>query len=115
MRASRWALVMLLCAGCKPVPAVPERPASVAPAAVWAGGADGGAWIACDPALRCTVWHEDGALAQRGSFVGQAGRPIAWTGHSLLLFGGGELLPDGWHDFGDVRVRYRAGEELEKR
>src|SRR5262245_32682508 len=36
-------IVMIACAG----QAVPERPAGVPHEAVWAGGPDGGAWIAC--------------------------------------------------------------------
>ena len=52
-------------AGCHTPVVVPPRPASVPAEAVWAGGADGGAWIGCALPLgratnTCTVWDDDG-------------------------------------------------------
>ncbi|WP_373047447.1 hypothetical protein [Vulgatibacter sp.] len=120
---TRAALLALACtwAGCKLQPAVPDRPATVPAEAVWRGGAEGGAWIHCEPALRCTVWQEDGSVAQRGRFVRGGGGtgaalPEGWSGDAILLEGGGQLLPDGWHEFPpDLRVRYEHGEPVEKK
>lgn len=49
--------------GFEPRVVVPERPSSVPHTAVWAGGADGGAWIECSVdreknANWCTVWND---------------------------------------------------------
>ena len=51
----------------------PERPASVPSSAVWAGGADGGSWIACEPLggrrYDCAIYYEgDGAVWDQGLF-----------------------------------------------
>ena len=60
------AVVVMSATSCvKAVPTVPDRPQTVPASSVWAGGVDGGAWIACtnvDEArinYRCTV-HDDG-------------------------------------------------------
>ncbi len=57
-------------------PASPPRPQSVSTKAVWAGGSDGGAWIACTPSFKephlgydCIVYHDSGAVWAQGSFI----------------------------------------------
>lgn len=54
----------------------PPRPASVPTEAVWAGGADGGAWISCTQKtpdsvyFACRIYHDpDGSIWAQGTFV----------------------------------------------
>src|SRR4051812_11193490 len=79
-------LMLIVCTlACNETPA---RPASVAPAAEWAGGADGGSWILCEQMVkepyagfRCTMWSDGGAVSARGNYV-----------HTS--FAGGKWVPD---------------------
>ncbi|MEA2570524.1 MAG: hypothetical protein QOI24_2525 [Acidobacteriota bacterium] len=95
----------------------PRRPASVSPAAEWAGGSDGGSWIDCgqitkEPvvAFRCTMWSEAGDVVARGEFVHArfaGGKWVAigslftrldyssYDGDVIHLSGRRALIPDG--------------------
>jgi hypothetical protein len=61
--------------GCRTKVEPPPRHAGIPSQAVWAGGPDGGSWIACEPsrdgsANRCTVYHEHtGEVVAAGFFV----------------------------------------------
>jgi hypothetical protein len=71
------AVVCLLGAACGETEVVaPPRPASVPTAAVWAGGADGGAWLDCvavqraHSRYRCTVYNDyGGSVWADGEYV----------------------------------------------
>jgi hypothetical protein len=57
---------------CRSASGPPRRATGVPAAAVWAGGADGGAWILCQPggvSNDCEVYDEDGSLMLRGQFI----------------------------------------------
>lgn len=117
--------------GCEARVAVPERPAIVPPSAVWAGGADGGAWIDCRPIsstrFACTIFNDQsGATWARGEYL-LSGRPSASEQSSLryVSFDGVEihladeqsLIPDGWIEFpfsdgGGKRQRFEVGKPV---
>ena len=66
---------LILLTGCATT-AAPPRPQGVPTSAVWAGGADGGAWIQCKPVAKephlhydCTVYFESGSVWVSGGFV----------------------------------------------
>jgi hypothetical protein len=112
----------------------PPRPASVPPAAVWAGGVDGGAWLDCrelpgapgryrcaayddytgsvwaegDYVLRLSRWNKTQSEAQ----LEPAARPStlrydAFDGEVVHLAGSLVLVPDGW-------IKYPSGNGGEK-
>jgi hypothetical protein len=75
---------MLSLAACPSPVKAPARHAKVPPEAVWSGGADGGAWIACTgpiaSAYDCKVFHDfTGELEVSGRFayVGPGSPPDA--------------------------------------
>ena len=72
------------------VPSPPERVAAVPPHARWAGGADGGAWIACKPngrRLWCEVYNEDGVAFEKGDFLAKfdSATPSRYSGGSIVF------------------------------
>lgn len=84
----------------------PQRPTGVPPDAVWAGGAEGGAWIRCvaeGARNRCSVYNDfTGQLETEGLFVirgTQAGVPRnelgynGFDGTSIYLLNGKVLVP----------------------
>jgi hypothetical protein len=107
-RGWRWlAGVVLVTAACKSEVVPPARPRGVDAKAVWAGGADGGAWILCSKGAastgryRCTVWDDPtGEVIARGEFVMAGGRDDgrdldfnAFDGTNIHLVGGRWLEP----------------------
>ena len=135
-------MVLMLMMGCSAVHA-PERPTDVPRTAVWAGGADGGAWIRCDPIAKepyteyeCTMYHESGGVWASGRFItserGEHGyefpaavvvpqppkRYESYDGRRIYVRDGRLLVPHGWveYPFGDghgKRERYQLGEVVE--
>ena len=81
----------------------PERLPSIPETAVWAGGADGGAWIECfldmeKSANWCTVWDDrNGHVRARTFYVlRDTGEPVTETELKYLSFSGVEIeLADG--------------------
>lgn len=107
MTAVRAALLALLwLAGCQTPVVPPARHANVPADAVWSGGADGGAWIACVGPVAttydCKVFDDfTGELraAGRFTFVGQGAPPGArlldlngFDGDTIHLKGGRSLV-----------------------
>ena len=122
-------------------PGPPPRPEGVPPAAVWAGGVDGGDWLLCSPdeggsrgEFACQVFSDQtGDITARGRYVfaecssagecaPQADVPprLAFRSFDGIWFhleGGLALVPDGEidHPFGDghgKRVVYSLGREV---
>ena len=62
----------------------------------WIGGADGGAWLACDggrhTVLPCSVYWESGELAQRGTYVY---RGMTLSQDDVVAFDGRTLYIEG--------------------
>jgi len=134
--------LLLVSAGCSSM-RTPERPKAVPEMAVWAGGADGGAWIDCSPAAKepyfqynCTVYHESGTIWSSGAFIVAERRdgghdfPAGgfipprlrryqdYDGRRISVSDQRSLVPSGWIDypFGDGHgrhERYERGEALE--
>ena len=87
----------------------PGRPPSVPPDALWVGGADGGAWIACRRSApsrgeyHCRVYLESGLPEFEGEFVCRGPQRAcdldvtrqdeyeAWDGHDILMHRGATL------------------------
>jgi hypothetical protein len=74
--ATLIALAVLFVPATPGAPTAPARPAGVPREAVWAGGGDGGAWIACtqrnaeSPDYACRVYHDtDGSVWAQGTYV----------------------------------------------
>jgi hypothetical protein len=118
------AVAALAVAGCQKDGA-PDRPKSVPPDAVWAGGADGGAWIHCAAVRQgkpgrffCKLFDDQAGKAwASGRFLLEAtgsqgpaaalaaaatmtvddlrDRYDAFDGERILLDGGFALVPDG--------------------
>ncbi len=97
-----------LLAACNPTPKPPERPSGVPPAAVWAGGVDGGHWVDCKveadkPGNPCTVYHDTTAeVVASGLFVLRSSHKAAspdqlqydfFDGRSIYLASGDVLDP----------------------
>jgi hypothetical protein len=77
-------LMLLSLAACNTPVVPPARHANVPPDAVWSGGADGGAWIACKGPVGteydCTVFDDftgDLRAAARFTYVGLGSPPAA--------------------------------------
>src|SRR5688572_9947712 len=79
MRIAHALAAMIVCVGaigCDRQGIAPARPANVPPTAVWAGGADGGAWIDCVALerapyrYRCTTYDDhSGSMWAQGEYV----------------------------------------------
>lgn len=95
----------------------PARPATVPETAIWAGGADGGAWIECvvdesENANWCTVWNDQtGSVWARTHFVlDDTGGPavdmeqidLSFDGTRIKLGNGRTLEPREFHRDPDV-------------
>lgn len=126
---NRWtlitAVVCLVAAACgEGRVSAPARPASVPATAVWAGGADGGAWLDCvalertPNRYRCTAYEDHaGSVWAEGEYVLRSvhwqeakkkalfepvGQPpsvlqySAFDGHIIHLVQPLVLIPDGW-------------------
>lgn len=92
-------VVVGMLAACSP--RHPERPNHLPASAVWAGGSDGGAWIACNrltPTLYdCAVYDARGKLWSKDTYTIQksvsAGNYEGYDGVRILLQDGGYLEP----------------------
>jgi hypothetical protein len=104
MRSFVLATVGMTLASCRPSP--PPRPAAVPPAAVWAGGVDGGSWVRCTKieagVYDCTVYDDyRGAVLAAGLYrlvAPVAGAESALTyssfdGRTIYLTLGKKLVP----------------------
>ena len=82
------ALAAGACSNSEP-PSPPARADGVSEAAVWIGGADGGAWVHCQEGvpLRCAVWAESGDLWSQGEFKPSGGPPGPFASWSSQLVG----------------------------
>lgn len=77
----------------------PERPDHVPASAEWAGGSDGGAWIACSKKTlsqyACTVYDHDGKLWASGTYTIKKITAVrsyeGYDGARILLQDGGYL------------------------
>lgn len=119
MRNARTAAIFLLplMFACKPTPVLaPPKPPSVPASAVWAGGADGGAWIDCTAMsskrrYKCSVWNDFGdPWIRSGDYLLGSAASLdfeAFNGEFFFVRGG-RLDPDGW-------VRYPIDAVNEKR
>lgn len=115
MRVLAALAIVLMCSCTRP----PERPASVSKEAVWAGGADGGAWVDCGMStkeplttFRCSIFHENGdpwiddgsfALVEptSGGYDFIEGpfhdvHPIGFDGNIIDVRGSRVLIPEEW-------------------
>jgi hypothetical protein len=90
----------------------PKRPPNLPEEAVWAGGADGGAWFVILPQQqRIDVWSvkiytDNGEPWVRGDFwlkdAEKVKRPIPiafFDGRNIFLVGGAKMLPVGEHHY----------------
>ena len=142
MRTPFLICILLGLVGCSGSPD-PARPNSLPSTAVWAGGADGGAWIDCHPIAKephaeyeCTTYQESGVIWSSGHFIvaerrdnryeypaavvfPQAPSRYEWyDGRQICVQEGRFLVPRGWieYPFGDghgKRERYEHGEVVE--
>lgn len=127
LRAASVIAVSLLTAACEPGEvSAPARPTKVPAAAVWAGGADGGAWIECSVQrsvqdhYRCRVYDDyEGSVWAEGEYVLRlsrwntseknallepANQPAAlryssFDGRLIHLADSLVLVPDGWINY----------------
>lgn len=87
----------VLFAACSP--RQPERPKHIPAYAEWAGGSDGGVWIACHnmkpPLYECTIFDADGKLWIEGAYAIRGSTLIGnyegYDGTRILLKDGGYL------------------------
>lgn len=70
----------------------PDRPANIPATAQWAGGADGGVWVACKPSgieAHCEIYAESsGVLIEEGDFTADLSKakPQYYSG-GVVTFG----------------------------
>jgi hypothetical protein len=100
-------LALFWLAGCQAPVVPPARHAKVPADAVWSGGADGGAWIACaGPIARaydCKVFHDltgELEISGRFAYMGPGSPPDArsldlngFDGTTIFLKKGRSLVP----------------------
>jgi hypothetical protein len=96
-----------ICIGCKDAEQRPKHyPAGVPAYAVWAGGADGGAYISCtvDPPRNvnyCRVWNDyTGKLAESGDYQLLVQHRLAMQNELMYRgadFNGEIYLQNGWN------------------
>jgi len=117
--------------GCEAKVVAPQRPATVPASAIWAGGADGGAWINCAPIsgerYSCVVFDDQrGAVWAQGEYllrgqVSATSQPhlqyVSFNGTHIDVVGGQTLVPDGWITFpfsdgGGKRQRFDEGKPV---
>ena len=97
------ALAAAALAACKH-PRDPPRPAGLPKAAMWVGGADGGAFVLCRETskteARCTTWSESGSVWMKGRFHFVGSKPAnlgivtayeGVDGERIVLANGGRL------------------------
>jgi hypothetical protein len=84
--------------GCGMSATQPTRPKNVPPAAIWAGGPDGGNWFWCDFVLdrswnKCSVYADvTGALLEKGQFqLKDEGRAAAEAELQFAYYSLGEI------------------------
>lgn len=126
MRYSIYFAALLAClSGCSDQMKQENRPPNIPPGAVWAGGADGGSWIACNSTgstnqYNCIIFKETtGEIYAQGRFVLRsyiwneekkradydAADPIkelhfrSYDGKNIFLENSLILLPDGVVDY----------------